>query len=92
MHTYMYVHTNTCIYHTYTIINNIKIKNERKRWKKDEWKPGLLFAFITSTKKAEAGGGSLKGKATMVFTVSSRPAWVLGEDLSRRITTTTKER
>lgn len=41
-----------------------------------------------STKEAEAKGGSLKGKASMV---SPRPAWVLGEDLSKTITTT-KER
>lgn len=48
----------------------------------------MLFACDLSTKETEAGRGSLKGKASMV---SPRPAWVLGEDLSKRITTT-KER
>lgn len=88
----LHTHSTVCTYphthHIYTVINNIKIKNERKRWKKDEGKLGLLFACDLSTKEAEAKGGSLKGKASMV---SPRPAWVLGEDLSKTITTT-KER
>lgn len=50
----------------------------------------MLFACNPSTMEAEAEGGWLC-EANTVCTVSPRPAWVLGEDLSKT-TTTTKER